>query len=117
MDRKARNSVLLGPSTRSGTASRRLTGLIGPAGHAHHQPGHTDLEFRLAQRNPGAVPPGVTLLGAASPSEETTGFPGELRELRDNLNAHLRHPDDHRNAAVRGPKRRQASIAAHRSHQ
>jgi hypothetical protein len=33
MDRKARNSVLFGPSIHGGTGSGRPTGIISPAGH------------------------------------------------------------------------------------
>jgi hypothetical protein len=52
MDRKARNSVLFGPSIHGGTGSGRPNGIISPAGHTYRHLSRVELEY---QPLPGLV--------------------------------------------------------------
>jgi hypothetical protein len=77
MYQKTRHSVPNGTSTRGGTGSGWLTGLISLVGHTHRQLGRVDLEFRPAQ--PGRGPNYRTNLGTAVPCG-SAGLPrGEAR--------------------------------------
>jgi hypothetical protein len=46
MDRKARNSVLFGPSIHGGTGSGRPNGIISPAGHTYRHLSRVELEYQ-----------------------------------------------------------------------
>jgi hypothetical protein len=68
MDRKARNSVLFGPSIHGGTGQARPTGIISPAGHTYRHLSRVELEHQPSATRVRSVP-GVILSDAASWSE------------------------------------------------